>query len=155
VVLDQVAKQRRREGEFVRRVGVEEAVLVKETVQEAGKELVVVLVVRLFRLAQSGHDLVDRNLLLVHALVQRVALGLDLGREGGHGHAGLRVGVLRREVHQTRVELQALRANLLEELDVAAGEEFVTAGGLYVQYPSTRGSSIFRMKRLTEHAERA
>jgi CCR4-NOT transcription complex subunit 1 len=33
-----------------------------------------------------------------------------------------------------------------------AGEEFVTAGGLYVQYPSTRGSSIFRMKRLTEHA---
>ena len=89
VVLDQVAKERRRERKFIRRVRVEEPVLIKEAVQEAGKELVVVLVVRLFRLAQSGYDLVDRNLLLVHALVQRVALGLDLGREGGHGHAGL------------------------------------------------------------------
>jgi hypothetical protein len=152
VVLDEVTEETRRERKLVGGVGVEEPMFVEESMEETGEELVVVGVGRFLGLTKRRNDLVDRDFLLVHALVESVALGFDLGRERGNGHARFRIGVLRREVHETRVKLEALRPNLLEELDVVTGEKLVTVIDITVisTFSSSLATDRERKKERTE-----
>lgn len=122
LVLDEVSEETCGESELVGGVGVEEAVFVEESVEETGEELVVVRVVALLRSLESADNAVDRDLGLEHALVEGVALRLDLGREVDDCHARLVLRVAGREVHEARVELEALRSDFLEQLDVSASE---------------------------------
>lgn len=114
---DQRAKQGRGQAKFPVRVRVEELVLVKEAVEEAGEELVVVRLLGVLGALELVEDLVDRNLLLVHALVVGVDLGLGLRIESRDGHTGLGLAV-GQEAHEFRVELDRSRADLLERLDL-------------------------------------
>lgn len=126
MILDEISEEVSGKGEFVDRIGVEESVFVEEAVKETGEEFVIVSVVRLLCLSKGRDDFVDGNLLLVHAFVKGVTFGLDLGRERRDRHSRFRFRVLRGEVHESRVKLETLGSNLLEQLDIGSSEEFVT-----------------------------
>lgn len=62
---------------------------------------------------------------IIHLLVARVHLRFDLRREVDDRHPCLVVDIPGREVHEAGVELETLRPDLLEELDIVPRAKLV------------------------------
>ena len=69
LVLDEISEKTGGESELDGRVRVEESMLLEETVEEAGEELMIVLIVGFLGSLKSSDDVLDRDFLLAIALV--------------------------------------------------------------------------------------